>query len=103
MSSPSMISPTIVSGTVSRSRYVARRSRPAIAPSMSQGILDRLMDAPSPTSGPRPPASEAARLGARFQEAARILNNAFLDKQEIIRLMLVSVIAGEHMLIVGPP
>jgi MoxR-like ATPase len=27
----------------------------------------------------------------------------FLDKQEIIRLMLVSAIAGEHMVIVGPP
>lgn len=27
----------------------------------------------------------------------------FLDKQEIIRLMVVSAIAGEHMVIVGPP
>ena len=27
----------------------------------------------------------------------------FLDKQEIIRLMAVSAIAGEHMVIVGPP
>ena len=27
----------------------------------------------------------------------------FLDKQEIIRLMTVSAIAGEHMVIVGPP
>ena len=27
----------------------------------------------------------------------------FLDKQEIIRLMIVSAIAGEHMVIVGPP
>src|SRR4029079_16717206 len=42
-------------------------------------------------------------LGVRFQEAARILASAFLDKQEIIRLLLVSAIAGEHMIIVGPP
>ena len=48
-------------------------------------------------------ATEAAQLGARFQEAARILNNAFLDKQEIIRLLIVSAIAGEHMILVGPP
>ena len=27
----------------------------------------------------------------------------FLDKQEIIRLLLVSVAAGEHMVLVGPP
>ena len=33
----------------------------------------------------------------------RVLNTHFLDKQEIIRLLLVSAIAGEHMVIVGPP
>ena len=33
---------------------------------------------------------ETARLGAQFQEVARILNAHFLDKQEIIRLLLVS-------------
>jgi MoxR-like ATPase len=27
----------------------------------------------------------------------------FLDKQEVVRLMLVSVVAGEHMLLIGPP
>jgi MoxR-like ATPase len=48
-------------------------------------------------------ATEAAQLGARFQEAARILNGAFLDKQEIIRLLIISAVAGEHMIIVGPP
>jgi MoxR-like ATPase len=47
--------------------------------------------------------TEAAQLGTRFQEAARILNNAFLDKQEIIRLLIISAIAGEHMILVGPP
>src|SRR5215467_12643534 len=55
----------------------------------------------TPITALRP--TEAAQLGARFQEAARILNNAFLDKQEIIRLLIVSAVAGEHMILVGPP
>jgi MoxR-like ATPase len=58
------------------------------------------MDAPETS---RPPVTDAAQLGARFQEAARILNGAFLDKQEIVRLLIVSAIAGEHMILVGPP
>jgi MoxR-like ATPase len=45
----------------------------------------------------------APQLGARFLEAARALNDAFLDKQEIIRLLVISAIAGEHMVLVGPP
>ncbi|RMH41426.1 MAG: AAA family ATPase [Deltaproteobacteria bacterium] len=44
-----------------------------------------------------------AAYGARFQEVARVLNAHFLDKQEIIRLLMVSAIAGEHAVIVGPP
>ena len=52
---------------------------------------------------PRSYAVDVARASAAFQEVARQLNNQFLDKQEIIRLMLVSAIAGEHMVIVGPP
>jgi MoxR-like ATPase len=51
----------------------------------------------------RPPIPDLVRLSTRFQEAARVLNNHFLDKQEIIRLLLVSAIAGEHMILVGPP
>jgi len=42
-------------------------------------------------------------IGAPLQEAARLLDKSFLDKQEIIRLMILSVIAGEHMVLVGPP
>jgi MoxR-like ATPase len=59
------------------------------------------MDAPTPLGND--PARVAAQIGARLQEAARVLNQSFLDKQEIIRLLLISVIAGEHMLLVGPP
>lgn len=50
----------------------------------------------------RPPV-DIARLGERFQDVARELNQTFLDKQEIIRLLMVSAIAGEHMVLVGPP
>src|SRR5262245_60566384 len=59
------------------------------------------MAAPPPT--PRSFAVDVARASASFQEIARQLGAQFLDKQEIIRLMLVSAIAGEHMVIVGPP
>ncbi len=56
-------------------------------------------------SPPPPPAPIApdTRLATRFQEAARVMEQHFLDKQEVIRLLLVSVAAGEHMLLVGPP
>ena len=52
---------------------------------------------------PTPPFPPDSRLAARFQEAARVMEQHFLDKQEVIRLLLVSVAAGEHMLLVGPP
>ena len=56
------------------------------------------------TAAPGGPALvDVARASASVQEVARVLGAAFLDKQEIIRLMLVSAIAGEHMVIVGPP
>ena len=42
-------------------------------------------------------------FATRLQEAARVLDQHFLDKQEIIRLMIISVIAGEHLILVGPP
>jgi MoxR-like ATPase len=48
-------------------------------------------------------ALDVARAASGFQEVARHLNAQFLDKQEIIRLMMISAIAGEHMVIVGPP
>ena len=57
--------------------------------------------APPPT--PRSFAVDVARASAAFQDLARQMGAQFLDKQEIIRLMTVSAIAGEHMVIVGPP
>src|SRR6478609_5578295 len=52
---------------------------------------------------PVPPSTPEARLAARMQEAARVMEQHFLDKQEVVRLMLISVVAGEHMLLIGPP
>lgn len=51
----------------------------------------------------QPPPPSESRLAARLQEAARVMEQHFLDKQEIVRLMLVSVVAGEHLLLIGPP
>ena len=39
----------------------------------------------------------------RLREIARALEQRFLGKGELVRLMLVSLVAGEHMLLVGPP
>ncbi|MBP9862555.1 MAG: AAA family ATPase [Kofleriaceae bacterium] len=55
----------------------------------------------TPAAGPA--LVDVARASASVQEVARVLGSHFLDKQEVIRLMLVSAIAGEHMVIVGPP
>jgi MoxR-like ATPase len=55
----------------------------------------------SPPPPPQP--FSETRLAARLQEAARVMEQNFLDKQEIVRLLLVSVIAGEHLLLIGPP
>jgi len=55
------------------------------------------------TAPPPPPTGPDTRLATRFQEAARVMQSHFLDKEEIVRLMLISVAAGEHMLLIGPP
>src|SRR5688572_24018497 len=55
-----------------------------------------------PPTHPRTAHLDIARLSAGFQDVARTMNAAFLDKQEIIRLMLASAIAGEHIVFVGP-
>lgn len=52
---------------------------------------------------PPPPGTPETRLAAKFQETARVMEQHFLDKQEVIRLLLISVAAGEHMILVGPP
>ncbi|OGQ25411.1 MAG: ATPase [Deltaproteobacteria bacterium RBG_16_71_12] len=42
-------------------------------------------------------------LKPRFDAIRRELEQRFLAKEEIIRLMLISAIAGEHMVLIGPP
>src|SRR5438552_292343 len=42
-------------------------------------------------------------LAARLQQAEQAMAEQFIDKQEIIRLLLVAAVAGEHLLLVGPP
>ncbi|MBL9040553.1 MAG: AAA family ATPase [Myxococcales bacterium] len=56
------------------------------------------MDMPMTTSE-----TTLSKLPALLQELGRRLGREFLAKDEIIRLLLISVVAGEHMLIVGPP
>ena len=50
--------------------------------------------------GPPPSIPELAR---RLQDGARQLEAQFLGKEEIVRLLFVSAIAGEHLVMVGPP
>jgi MoxR-like ATPase len=40
---------------------------------------------------------------ARFRQIATVMNAHFLDKEEVVRLLIVSAIAGEHMVMIGPP
>lgn len=39
----------------------------------------------------------------RMRSLARALESQFLGKQETIRLMVISVLAGEHIALIGPP
>ena len=39
----------------------------------------------------------------RLTRVARTLEDHFLGKSEAVRLMLIAVLAGEHMLLIGPP
>lgn len=50
------------------------------------------MDAPAPAS-----------LPSRLAQIARVLEERFLGKEEVIRLLVVAAIAGEHALLIGPP
>lgn len=40
---------------------------------------------------------------ARFRQVASTLGDNFLNKEEVIRLLIISAIAGEHMVLIGPP
>src|SRR5947209_13722124 len=42
-------------------------------------------------------------LPARLGQLARALEARFLGKDEVIRLLLIAVLAGEHAVLIGPP
>ena len=45
----------------------------------------------------------ASQTTQRLQQVGRTLEATFLGKSEVVRLMLVAAIAGEHMVLIGPP
>src|ERR1700710_142184 len=48
-------------------------------------------------------AAPANQLPVRLAQLARTLESRFLGKDEVIRLLLIAVVAGEHAVLVGPP
>lgn len=48
-------------------------------------------------------AGAAAALPMRLAQMARALESRFLGKDEVIRLLLIATVAGEHAVLVGPP
>jgi MoxR-like ATPase len=63
------------------------------------------MSAQEPATRLAAPALDAdlMRVGAKLREVGRALEQRFLGKEELGRLMLVALAGGEHMLLVGPP
>lgn len=47
--------------------------------------------------------SQVAQTARALQQVAHVLERTFLGKSEVIRLMLVAALAGEHVVLVGPP
>ena len=46
---------------------------------------------------------QLSQTAQRLKQVAGVLDNTFLGKSETIRLMLIAAIAGEHMVLIGPP
>jgi len=46
---------------------------------------------------------QSPNLPERLQKLASTLERQFLGKDEIIRLLMISVVAGEHCVLLGPP
>jgi MoxR-like ATPase len=47
--------------------------------------------------------ADVLRLAQKLREVGRELDQRYLDKSEVVRMLLITLLAGEHMLIVGPP
>jgi MoxR-like ATPase len=52
---------------------------------------------------PLPLDADVLRLTHRLRDVGRELDQRYLDKSELVRMLLITLLAGEHMLIVGPP
>src|ERR1043165_4233342 len=48
-------------------------------------------------------AQQQDTLPVRLAQIARALESRFLGKEEVIRLLLIAAIAGEHAVLIGPP
>ena len=70
----------------------------------------------APLQPPSPPSSGAkgtseepdldkklADLSSRLRAGAKRLEEQYLGKEEVIRLLFITAVAGEHMVMVGPP
>jgi MoxR-like ATPase len=60
----------------------------------------------NPSAAPARPAgldADVLRAAQKVRDVGRALDERYLDKSEIVRMLLVTLVAGEHMLIVGPP
>src|SRR3954469_20515456 len=57
----------------------------------------------APRERANPIDADLLRVTQRLRDVAHDLDDRFLDKGELVRLMLVTLLAGEHMLLVGPP
>lgn len=60
-----------------------------------------MMPQSSPARTPQGPS--IPDLARRLQDGARLLEAQFLGKEEIIRLLFITALAGEHLVMVGPP
>src|SRR3954467_5791067 len=47
--------------------------------------------------------ADVLRIAQKVRDVGRTLDERYLDKSELVRMLLVTLVAGEHMLIVGPP
>jgi MoxR-like ATPase len=47
--------------------------------------------------------ADVLRIAQKVRDLGRALDERYLDKSELVRMLLVTLVAGEHMLIVGPP
>ena len=50
-----------------------------------------------------PPAQRSTAIPSRLRQVAQELDRQYLGKSEVIRLLLIAIVAREHAVLVGPP